>query len=97
MNENTLNCGASSHATNIAGYQPLLLTGGLKGSIEYIVHPAESMVEIGTNDPKAKYQELGAAGVPPRPFLAPALFEVMGDMQTEIPALIASAIIGETK
>jgi hypothetical protein len=76
---------------------PLLLTGALKDSITFIVHESESMVEIGTNDPKAKYQELGAAGVPPRPFLAPAAFEVLDLLQDEIPVLIGAAIMGETR
>jgi len=76
---------------------PLLLTGTLKDSITYIVHESESMVEIGTDDPKAKYHELGAAGVPPRPFLAPAAFEVLDQMQDEIPLLIGAAIMGETR
>jgi phage gpG-like protein len=76
---------------------PLLLTGALKDSITYVVHESESMVEVGTNDPKAKYQELGAAGVPPRPFLAPAAFEVLDQLQDEIPVLIGAAIMGEVK
>jgi phage gpG-like protein len=76
---------------------PLYRSGELKDSIEYVVHSSESMVEIGTNHKAAAVHELGSAHTPPRPFLAPAALEVMGDMQAEIPQLLGAAIMGEVK
>lgn len=47
---------------------PLLETGALRNSIEHQVVDHDA-VEVGTNDEKAKYHELGTDKIPPRSFL----------------------------
>lgn len=44
----------------------------------------------GSNDPAALALEFGTEGVPPRPFLAPAVFE----SQEAIQAILAEAVVG---
>lgn len=54
-------------------YNPLLRTGSLRDSIEYEISGAEAV--IGSRSPIAAYQEFGTSrGIPPRPFMGPALF-----------------------
>jgi hypothetical protein len=54
--------------------QPLLRTGELRDSIEWTVQGHGSQVEgeVGSNDPRAVYHELGTSRIPPRPFLVPS-------------------------
>jgi phage gpG-like protein len=47
--------------------KPLLRTGKMRDSIEYVVHGNEGAV--GSNDPVAVFQELGTSRMPPRSFL----------------------------
>jgi hypothetical protein len=56
------------------GDTPLLETGELKESIEHTVgrEGAEVVGYVGTNDPIAKYHELGTRTIPPRSFLGEA-------------------------
>ena len=49
---------------------PLLRTGGLRDSIEVVVHGAEA--SVGSNSKIALYQEVGTARIPPRSFLGGA-------------------------
>jgi phage gpG-like protein len=59
---------ADKKAHGYATPKPLLRTGEMRDSIEYVVHGHEGAV--GSNDPVAVYQELGTSrGIPPRPFL----------------------------
>lgn len=51
---------------------PLLRTGEMRDSIEHTVHGHEA--DIGSNDDKAVWQELGTATIPPRSFLGGAAF-----------------------
>lgn len=70
------------------GDTPLLETGALKASIEHVSSGSEGWV--GTNDPKAAWQEFGTSrGIPPRPFLGGAVMHY-GD---KVEAKIASEII----
>ena len=49
---------------------PLLMTGELKDSIQHYVDPNRLTAEVGSNNPKALWQELGTSrGIPPRSFL----------------------------
>lgn len=57
---------------------PLLETGKMRDSVEFTVaHKmgavGDAEVQIGSNDPKAKWHELGTARIPPRPFLEGSL------------------------
>ncbi len=52
---------------------PLLQTGQMRDSIEHTV--VGDHVDVGTNDKKAVYQELGTTKIPPRSFLVAAAME----------------------
>jgi len=61
-------------ARKARGDTPLLETGELRDSIEHVVgrEGAEVVGYVGTNDPIAKYHELGTRTIPPRSFLGEA-------------------------
>jgi hypothetical protein len=61
-------------AHKATGDSPLLETGELKESIEHTVgrESGEVVGYVGTNDPVAKYHELGTRTIPPRSFLGEA-------------------------
>jgi hypothetical protein len=58
---------------------PLLRTGDMRESIRFEVEPSPlgASMTLGSDDPIAKYQELGTATIPPRPFLATSAVAVM--------------------
>lgn len=58
--------------------EPLLRTGELRDSIEHTVSHMPGLVgdleaQIGSNNQKAVWHELGTSKAPPRPFLEPAM------------------------
>src|ERR1035437_10054844 len=59
-------------ARKLRGNTPLLETGELRDSIEWTVHGHGSHVEgeVGSNNDKAVWHELGTRTIPPRSFLA---------------------------
>jgi phage gpG-like protein len=61
-------------ARKARGDTPLLETGELRDSIEHVVgrEGTEVVGYVGTNDPIAKYHELGTRTIPPRSFLGEA-------------------------
>jgi phage gpG-like protein len=61
-------------ARKARGDTPLLETGELRDSIQHVVgrEGAEVVGYVGTNDPIAKYHELGTRTIPPRSFLGEA-------------------------
>jgi hypothetical protein len=61
-------------AHKATGDSPLLETGELKESIEHVSgrEGGEAVGYVGTNDPVAKYHELGTSHIPPRSFLGEA-------------------------
>ncbi len=61
-------------ARKARGDTPLLETGELRDSIEHVVgrEGTEVVGYVGTNDPVAKYHELGTRTIPPRSFLGEA-------------------------
>jgi phage gpG-like protein len=61
-------------AHKAGGDTPLLETGELRDSIGHVVgrEGAEVVGYVGTNDPVAKYHELGTRTIPPRSFLGEA-------------------------
>lgn len=64
---------AATIARKATGDSPLLETGAMRASIKYSVDADAGIVTIGSNDPKALWQELGTSrGIPPRSFLAGA-------------------------
>jgi HK97 gp10 family phage protein len=74
---------------------PLLRTGELRDSIEYVVEVEDGgekvTAEVGSNDPVAEFQELGTSTIPPRSFLweslmrcLPEIEEMAGDQAVEV-------------
>jgi phage gpG-like protein len=61
-------------AHKTTGDSPLLETGELRDSIHHVVgrEGGEVVGYVGTNDPIAKYHELGTRTIPPRSFLGEA-------------------------
>jgi phage gpG-like protein len=61
-------------ARKARGDTPLLETGELRDSVEHVVgrEGTEVVGYVGTNDPIAKYHELGTRTIPPRSFLGEA-------------------------
>jgi phage gpG-like protein len=61
-------------AHKTTGDSPLLETGEVKESIEHVSgrEGGEAVGYVGTNDPVAKYHELGTSHIPPRSFLGEA-------------------------
>jgi phage gpG-like protein len=59
---------------------PLLATGELRDSIQFVVEGHTAV--IGSDDPVAVYQELGTETIPPRPFLSSAAAENAGLVET---------------
>jgi phage gpG-like protein len=51
---------------------PLLQSGEMRDSITHQVDEAAMVAVVGTNDPKAKFHELGTVHIPARSFLAGA-------------------------
>lgn len=51
------------------GDSPLLETGGLRASIKYSIDKYNGIANVGSNDPKALWHELGTVHIPPRSFL----------------------------
>ncbi|MBV8635986.1 MAG: hypothetical protein JO002_15935 [Burkholderiaceae bacterium] len=61
------------HEAMGVGDTPLLVTGGLYGSIEHEVRDGQAV--IGSKLEIANYQEFGTDTIPPRPFLGPAALQ----------------------
>jgi phage gpG-like protein len=81
---------------------PLLRTEDLKNSITYEVSPdgREAMIGVPADAPAAAYAAThefgdasGAAKVPPRPYLRPAILAVRGEIGTDLRALVASLVL----
>jgi HK97 gp10 family phage protein len=73
------------------GDTPLLDTGELQSSIEWNASGNEGFV--GTNDPKAAWQEFGTSRIPPRPFLGGAVQHEAGEIEA-IAAKVMTVAIG---
>jgi hypothetical protein len=65
-------------ARKIRGDTPLLETGKLRDSIEWNSHGLEG--HVGSNDPKAVWNELGTSRAPPRSFLVGAAQTLEGEI-----------------
>jgi hypothetical protein len=72
---------------------PLLRTGGLRESIGHHVNGLES-VDIGSNDPKARWQELGTDRIPPRPFLAGAAAQKAPEIAEHVGRCYQAILLG---
>ena len=66
---------------------PLKRTGEMAGSYKKELDLAELAVVVGSDEPKALWQEMGTSRIPPRPVLAPAMSRSLpyaGDVFGEI-------------
>jgi hypothetical protein len=79
-------------AHKTTGDSPLLETGELKDSIEHVSgrEGGEAVGYVGTNDPVAKYHELGTRTIPPRSFLGEAAMR----KEHKIHEMMGKAVIG---
>ena len=75
------------------GDTPLLETGEMRESIEHIVKKDEA--QIGSNNDKALWHELGTSRIPPRPFLSGALHHKADDIVKMIGQNIVKVIEGK--
>lgn len=73
--------------------EPLLRTGEMRDSIGHTVH--ESEVQIGSNDDKAVWQELGTEHIPPRSFLGGAMVESLPKINEMAGRDLVATLIGE--
>jgi HK97 gp10 family phage protein len=84
---------AASTLAKKAADTPLLETGEMRDSIEHISDHKEA--NIGSNNDKALWQELGTVKIPPRSFLAGALQHKTDEVVETIGREIHGALIGE--
>jgi phage gpG-like protein len=63
-------------ARKLRGNTPLLETGEMRDSIEWTVHGLEG--QVGSNNDKAVWHELGTSHIPPRSFLASSAISMEG-------------------
>jgi phage gpG-like protein len=84
---------APSTLAQKAADTPLLETSEMRDSIEHISDHTEA--NIGSNNDKAFWQELGTVKIPPRPFLAGALVHKTDEVVKVIGREIVGALIGE--
>ena len=71
---------------------PLLETGDLQASISHVVEGHEA--QIGTNDYKALWMELGTSRIPPRPFMSESAIRTEKEVVRIIGSHFATAIVG---
>ena len=84
---------AESTLKNKAADTPLLETGEMRDSIEHVSDHKEA--QIGSNNDKAVWQELGTKTIPPRSFLAGALQHKADEIVEIIGRDITKALAGE--
>jgi phage gpG-like protein len=81
-------------ARKTTGDSPLLETGALRDSIGHTVI-GNHRCEVGSNDPKAEYHELGTATIPPRSFLVSAAMEKEAEVVKLLGESGVRALMGE--
>ena len=84
---------AESTLKNKTADTPLLETGEMRDSIEHVSDHKEA--QIGSNNDKAVWQELGTRTIPPRSFLAGALQHKAEEVVDIIGRDITKALAGE--
>ena len=73
--------------------EPLLRSGEMRDSIEHTVGKEEA--QIGSNNDKAVWQELGTEHIPPRSFLGGAMAESVPDIISVSGREFVVALVGE--
>ena len=74
---------------------PLLRTGEMRDSIGRATSPDGLEVQIGSNDDKAVWQELGTEHIPPRSFLGGAMADKLPDIKKIMGRAVVAALVGE--
>ena len=72
---------------------PLLETGAMRASIEWIAHDLQGLV--GSNSDIAVWQELGTSKIPPRPFLQGAAQHVEPKIQKMAAKAVRAVMAGQ--
>jgi HK97 gp10 family phage protein len=67
-------------------------TGALRDSLSVILGPESKSVIVGTDIGYGKYVELGTSKMQARPFLIPALFQVLTELKEQFPEKIKEFI-----
>lgn len=83
---------AGNGAPDAGGNTPLLLTGGLRDSIEAEVGGLEAVV--GATIDEGVWMELGTTTAPPRPFLGPAIYHREKLIKRVLGAALVAGILG---
>jgi phage gpG-like protein len=73
--------------------EPLLRSGEMRDSIEHTVGRDEA--QIGSNNDKAVWQELGTEHIPPRSFLGGAMAELVPEILSVSGRRFMGALVGE--
>ncbi len=74
--------------------EPLLRTGEMRNSIEITISPNGLEAQIGSDNDKAVWHELGTSRAPPRPFLQPAAVEMAPKIQRAAGRATLAAMLG---
>jgi hypothetical protein len=75
--------------------EPLLRTGEMRDSIGTTISTDGMEAQIGSNDDKAVWQELGTEHIPPRSFLGGAMVRKLPEIKETLGRAVYSALIGE--
>ncbi len=75
--------------------EPLLRTGEMRDSIGTTISTDGLEAQIGSNDDRAVWQELGTEHIPPRSFLGGAMSRKLPEINQALGAAVYSALIGE--
>ena len=74
---------------------PLLRSGEMRESIGTTISVDGLEAQIGSNDDKAVWQELGTVHIPPRSFLGGAMARKLPEIHQILGATVMTALIGE--
>lgn len=75
---------------------PLLRTGEMRDSLGTAISTDGLEAQIGSNDDKAVWQELGTDRIPPRSFLGGAMIRKLPEIEKTLGETVYAALTGET-
>ena len=75
--------------------EPLLRTGDMRDSISHVISTSGLEAQIGSNDDKAVWQELGTQHIPPRSFLGGAVSDKLPEIKEILAGSLVAALVGE--
>lgn len=83
---------ARGHVGRLSATDPLLATGQLRSSIQYLAQGRRAM--IGSDDPVAVYQEFGTGRIPARSFLGASAYRKHKAVARLIGRAVAETVAG---